>query len=193
MYYFCSRKSSLKNRCLGGGIGRRVGLKNRWGNARAGSIPALGTNQIKSQVVDYQCLRFFFLFFSPFVKTHDEQIGQTTMSSLRQVPDFLHGYIGALLTNKYPPHSRLVVYCAGRPNWNECRIISQNATTCYSCAQYRYLLLLWTNNTQILHRHKASLCLFGRWKTKQDPYLILHLNKGVYVIDFAIILSMVQN
>ena len=32
---------------------------------------------------------FFFLFFSPFVKTHDEQIGQTTMSSLRHVPDFL--------------------------------------------------------------------------------------------------------
>ena len=136
---------------------------------------------------------FFFLFFNPFVKTHDEQIGQTTMSSLLQAPDFLHGYICALLTNKYPPLSRLVVYCAGRPNWNECRIISQNATTCYSCAQYRYLLLLWTNNTQILHRHKASLCLFGRWKTKQDAYLILHLNKGVYVIDFAIILSVVQN
>ena len=65
---------------------------------------------------------FFFLFFSPFVKTHDEQIGQTTLSSLRHVPDFLHGYIGALLTNKYPPLSRLVVYCAGSPNRNECRI-----------------------------------------------------------------------
>lgn len=26
-----------------GGIGRRVGLKHRWGNTRAGSIPALGT------------------------------------------------------------------------------------------------------------------------------------------------------
>ena len=86
---------------------------------------------------------FFFLFFNPFVKTHDEQIGQTTMSSLRQVPDFLHGYFGALLTNKYPPLSRLVVYCAGSPNWNECRNISQNVTTCHSCAQYRYLLLLW--------------------------------------------------
>ena len=122
MYYFCSRKSSLKKRCLGGGIGRRVGLKNRWGNARAGSIPALGTNQINRKLLITNACDFFFLFFSPFVKTHDEQIGQTTLSSLRHVPDFLHGYIGALLTNKYPPLSRLVVYCAGSPNRNECRI-----------------------------------------------------------------------
>ena len=26
-----------------GGIGRRVGLKHQWGNTRAGSTPALGT------------------------------------------------------------------------------------------------------------------------------------------------------
>ena len=29
--------------CPGGGIGRRAGLKHQWGNAHAGSIPALGT------------------------------------------------------------------------------------------------------------------------------------------------------
>ena len=193
MYYFCSRKSSLKNRCLGGGIGRRVGLKNRWGNARAGSIPALGTNQIKSQVVDYQCLRFFLFILQSFCQDTwwaGRANHNVFITAGSRLPPWL---IGALLTNKYPPLSRLVVYCAGSPNWNECRNISQNATTCYSCAQYRYLLLLWTNNTQIIHHHKASLCLFGRWKTKQDAYMILHLNKGVYVIDFAIILSVVQN
>lgn len=30
-------------RCPDGGTGRRAGLKNQWGNSRAGSIPAQGT------------------------------------------------------------------------------------------------------------------------------------------------------
>ena len=33
-----------KSKSPGGGIGRRVGLKHQWGNTRAGSTPALGTN-----------------------------------------------------------------------------------------------------------------------------------------------------
>ena len=37
-------KKFIEKLSLGGGIGRRVGLKNRWGNTRAGSIPALGTD-----------------------------------------------------------------------------------------------------------------------------------------------------
>ncbi len=31
--------------CPDGGIGRRVGLKNQWGNTRAGSTPAPGTKE----------------------------------------------------------------------------------------------------------------------------------------------------
>ena len=36
-------KSTRDLRCPGGGIGRRVGLKNQWQQCRAGSSPALGT------------------------------------------------------------------------------------------------------------------------------------------------------
>ena len=50
---FAAEKSSLKKLSLGGGIGRRVGLKNRWGNTRAGSIPALGTD-LKTQSLENQ-------------------------------------------------------------------------------------------------------------------------------------------
>ena len=107
-------KSSLA-RSPGGGIGRRVGLKHQWETVPVRSRPWVQIRLNRKFLITNAC-DFFFLFFNPFVKTHDEQIGQTTMSSLLQAPDFLHGYIGALLTNKYPPLSRLVVYCAGRPN-----------------------------------------------------------------------------
>ena len=40
--YFCSHITSPD-----GGIGRRAGLKHQWGNSRAGSIPALGTEAEK--------------------------------------------------------------------------------------------------------------------------------------------------
>lgn len=39
--------SQNERKCPGGGIGRRVGLKNQWGYSRAGSIPAPGTYGIE--------------------------------------------------------------------------------------------------------------------------------------------------
>jgi hypothetical protein len=44
-YYLCTAKANLFkfSSCPDGGTGRRVGLKNQWGNSRAGSIPAPGT------------------------------------------------------------------------------------------------------------------------------------------------------
>ena len=48
--------------CPGGGIGRRVGLKNQWGYTRAGSIPAPGTR--KGILVKTEIPFFFILFLS---------------------------------------------------------------------------------------------------------------------------------
>lgn len=49
------------DRCPGGGIGRRVGLKHQWGHTRAGSTPALGTS-FKALQINYLQGLFFCLF-----------------------------------------------------------------------------------------------------------------------------------
>ena len=52
-----------------GGIGRRVGLKHQWGNTRAGSTPALGTENFVRCCISNRYGALFFLLLEIFFTT----------------------------------------------------------------------------------------------------------------------------